>query len=484
MWTTLATYWREITTWAFVIDGLMIVGTIPWVLRIKKDATAALAWCLLILLVPVFGAILFVILGYQSVHKPLARKKTHRRLFRHISRNPNSSRLVQRPENSASTTWEDMDRLAGRLDAYPLTRGNAVTLFNEGTPFFDDLFAKVAAAQHHIHIEIYIFEYDTIGRKLLHALAEKARQGVQVRLLYDAVGTRGLWWWRLRELRKAGGKAEDFLPVSILRRRFRVNLRNHRKIIVIDGRIAYTGGMNIGDEYAGRGRLGEWRDTMLRLEGPAVQSLQDTFAEDWSFAAGESIRGEQFENPATSAGDVDVQVIESGPDQDLKSIREIYFAAVLKARQKLWITSPYYIPDAGLRDAMGLAGRTGIEVKLIVPLHADHFTVHYATQYYLPELLAAGVQVYAYTKGFIHAKVVIADGQWASVGTANFDNRSLALNFEINCLIYSQSKIAELESAFERDLSHSIRLDAATFARRPLSSKLAENVCRLFSPVL
>ena len=484
MWNTLTIYWREITTSFAVIDAILIVGVIPWILRIKKDSTSALAWCLLVILLPVFGAILFVMLGYQSLDKPLARKKKHRRAYRDGGQNGYSSRRGPQSDSAADTTWEGMDHLASRLDAYPLTHGNAVTFFNEGTPFFEDLFAAVQAARHHIHIEIYIYEYDEIGRKLLEMLARKAREGVQVRLLYDAVGTRGLWWWRLRELREAGGKAEDFLPVSVLRRRFRINLRNHRKIIVIDGKLAYTGGMNIGCDYASQGRLGHWRDTMLRIEGPAVESLQSTFAEDWSFACGEQARGDEFEKFEPKAGDIAMQVIESGPDQDLKSIREIYFAAVLKARKKLWITTPYYVPDAGLRDAMRLAGLSGIEVKLIIPLHADHFTVHYATQYYLPELLDAGVQVYTYKKGFIHAKVLIADGEWASVGTANFDIRSLALNFEVNCLIYSQSKIAELEAAFERDLQDSERIDPAAFARRPLSSKLAENFCRLFSPIL
>ncbi len=223
---------------------------------------------------------------------------------------------------------------------------------------------------------------------------------------------------------------------------------------------------------------------MVRIEGPAVDSLQSTFAEDWNFASGESISDEDYAGGESHRGEDLIQVIESGPDQDLKSIREIYFAAVLKARRKLWIITPYYIPDAGLRDAMRLAGRSGIEIKLILPNAADHFHVHYASRYYVPELLEAGVQVYFYTKGFIHSKVLIADGQWASVGTANFDLRSLRLNFEVNCLLYSQPRIAELEAAFERDLADSVRVDAATFARRPVTEKLAENFCRLFSPIL
>ena len=179
-----------------------------------------------------------------------------------------------------------------------------------------------------------------------------------------------------------------------------------------------------------------------------------------------------------------MQVMQSGPDQDVKGIREIYFAAAFKARQRLWITTPYYVPDAGLRDALCLAGRTGIDVRLLLPLRADHWFVFYATRYYLADLLAAGVKVYLYKEGFIHAKVWLADGQWASVGTANLDNRSLALNFEVNCLIYTPSAVEKLERQFERDLENSLQLEPKKFARRPRVGKMLENVCRLLSPIL
>jgi cardiolipin synthase len=299
------------------------------------------------------------------------------------------------------------------------------------------------------------------------------------------MGSRRLGWWRLRKLRRAGGRYEAFLPVSLLRRRIQVNLRNHRKILVLDGKVAFTGGLNIGDEYLGLNRrLGHWRDTSVRLEGPAVESFQRVFIEDWDFAAEESLEGEEYFRAEADVGDDEVQVIQSGPDQEMKSIREIYFAATFKARRRLWITTPYYVPDQGLRDALCLAGLSGIDVRLLLPYRADHYTVHFASFYYLRDLLDAGVKVYLYTNGFIHSKVWLADGKWASVGTANLDNRSLLLNFEVNCLIYTPKVVAELEEQFRQDLEQSIRLDAKTFARRPWAEKLAENVCRLFSPVL
>jgi cardiolipin synthase len=485
-WDAIVTYWKEITAWAAVIDGLLIVFIVPWILAIKKESISALAWCLLVIVLPIFGAIFFVLFGYQNVYRPLKRKRRHRRVFR--ATNPAGRHPVHAEAEQAEDvdrTWEGMGRLASRLDAFPLTDGNQLTFYTEGRPAFDDMFEAIRAAKHHIHVEFFIIQYDNLGRQFLDLLTEKAKQGVQVRLVYDAMGSRRMGWWRLRKLRQAGGRHEAFLPVSLLRRRIQINLRNHRKIVVVDGKVAFTGGLNIGDEYLGLNHyLGHWRDTSVRILGPAVESLQRVFIEDWDFASGESLEGDEYFQAEPQPEGVDVQVIQSGPDQEVKSIREIYFAAMFKARRSLWITSPYYVPDQGLRDALCLAGLSGIDVRLLLPYRADHYAVHFAGLYYLRDLLDAGVKVYQYTNGFIHSKVWLADGKWASVGTANLDNRSLLLNFEVNCLIYTPSVVAELEAQFQRDLEQSIQLDAQVFAKRPMPEKMIENVCRLFSPVL
>jgi cardiolipin synthase len=282
---------------------------------------------------------------------------------------------------------------------------------------------------------------------------------------------------------------------------------------VVDGRVAFTGGLNIGDEYLGKvPRFGFWRDTHLRVEGPAVAGLQRVFVEGWDFAAEEDLRGPEFFPPLKSEGssgrvvsgapslatshhspltthhplldNCTLQVIPSGPDMELKSIREVYFAAVIRAQQRLWIASPYFVPDAGLRDALCLAGYLGIDVRLLCQHHPDKWIPFFASRYYWSDVLAAGVKVYQYTKGMMHSKVVLVDGEWASVGTANLDNRSLHLNFEVNCLIYSPEAVEELEAAFRRDLADSVLLDPKVYARRPLPGRLVENACRLLSPVL
>jgi cardiolipin synthase len=484
-WETLSFYWAEITTWTAVVDLLLVIAVIPWVLSIKKEPTSAIAWSLLVVFLPLFGVLLFILFGYQSVYRPLVRKRRHRSSFR--ATNPSGRQPASGEVASAEpgeTTWEGMGRLATQLDAYPITSGNDLCFYYSGASAFEAMFAAVNAARHHVHVEFYIFDYDSVGREFLKLLTQKAKEGVEVRLLYDAMGTRGLARRRLKEFVTAGGRHAAFLPVNLWRRRFQVNLRNHRKILVIDGKVAFTGGMNIGDDYLDRGPLSPWRDTQVRIEGPSVESLQRIFIEDWDFAYGESIKGAVYFGAEPRPNGAVVQVIHSGPDQDVKGIREVYFAAAFKARRRLWITTPYYVPDAGLRDALCMAGRTGIDVRLLLPRRADHWFVFYATRYYLADLLAAGAKIYLYKDGFIHAKVWLADGQWASVGTANLDNRSLALNFEVNCLIYTPSVVAELERQFECDLENAVQLEPMKFARRPRVSKMLENVCRLLSPIL
>jgi cardiolipin synthase len=264
-----------------------------------------------------------------------------------------------------------------------------------------------------------------------------------------------------------------------------VNLRNHRKIVVIDGRVGFTGGMNIGDEYLGLNHyFGYWRDEFLRLEGPAVAGLQRIFTEDWDFARQEPLDGDAYFPELPPAGDAAVQVVESGPDQEINSIREVFFGAILSARERVWIASPYFVPDAGLLDALRLARYRGIDVRILSLLKPDHYLPFFAAHYYWTGMLAAGVKVYQYSKGMMHAKLMMVDGKWAFAGSANFDNRSLHLNFEAGCMLHTPRLVAELEEQFRRDLQDAIPLETQKYAKRPLPHQLIENACRLFSPLL
>jgi cardiolipin synthase A/B len=472
----------EITAIANVV---LLVVTIPWVLMTKRDSTSAVAWCLLVFFVPILGSIFFVLFGYQHIHRKLKKKRKHKKMFG-LTHGGLPAEAGGGPEGSViDSAWQGMSGLATRMGAFPAAAGNQVTFFHEGSSAWAAIQEAVASARHHIHLEYFIFQPDETGQALLNLLTEKAKQGVQVRLLLDAMGSRRLRRRHLQSLRDAGGKCYEFLSLNPLRRRIQVNMRDHRKILIVDGRVAFTGGLNIGDEYLGKvPRFGFWRDTHLRLEGPAVAGLQRVFVEGWDFAAEEDLRGTEYFPPPATKGTSVVQIIQSGPDQELKSIREVYFAAILQARRRLWIASPYFVPDAGLRDALCLAGYLGLDVRLLCQFHPDKWIPFFAGRYYWSDVLATGVKVYQYSKGMMHSKVMLVDGEWASVGTANLDNRSLHLNFEVNCLLYSPTDVAELESAFRHDLTDSILLDYRVFDRRPLPERLVENACRLLSPVL
>ena len=481
---SLADYWQELTGWLALLDLVLVVLTFAWILHLKKEPISAIAWCLTVLLLPYLGILLFYFFGYQSIHRPLNRKRRHSRAYR--LREPGGRGLPSDGTAAeADSNWEALARYAQRVDAFPLTGGNRVEFYSEGRPAFDSMLAAIAAAREHIHIEFFIFRPDDTGKLFVNALAERARNGVEVRLLYDAIGSHSLRSRILRPLQEAGGKVRAFLPLNPLRRRMQINLRNHRKILVVDGKIGFGGGYNIGDEYLGKNPFfGHWRDTFYRLEGPAVPSLQRVFAEDWDFASGEHLKDSKYFPHVPGDGSVKVQVASSGPDQEIKTIREVYFAAILKARRRLWIATPYFVPDAGLRDALCWAGRSGIDVRLLCPFRPDKWVPFLAARYYWPDMLDAGVKVYQYTKGFMHTKMMLIDGAWASVGSANFDNRSLHLNFEVTCLFYTPEAVAELEQQFQRDLASSIRLDPEVYAQRPYMSRLAENACRLLSPIL
>jgi cardiolipin synthase A/B len=472
-------WWHGLEVQLTAMAGaLSIILTIPWILMTKKEATSAIAWCLVVFMLPILGTLFFVIFGYQHVHRPLRRKREHRKQF-HARDGDDAAEPGTPPEQKT------MAALARRFGASPLIGGNHVQLFHDGTLAFETLLEAIERARHHIHLEYFIIQPDSAGDALFLRLIERARAGVEVRVLYDAMGSRRLKKRHLRRLAEAGIRSSVFLPLNPLRRRIQINMRDHRKIAVIDGEVAFTGGLNVGDEYLGLvDRFGYWRDSHLRLEGPAVGALQRIFIEDWDFAAGETLSGTDYLPELSNAGEHAVQVIASGPERDLNGIRELYFAAILQAQKRLWIASPYFVPDGGLRDALCLAAYRGVDVRLLGQHHPDKWIPYFAGRYYWADILAAGGQVYQYTNGMMHSKVILVDDQCASVGSANLDNRSLHLNFEVNCLLYSPELVSELSRAMEVDFERSIELDWPVYQKRPLTGRVIENSCRLLSPLL
>jgi cardiolipin synthase len=473
-----ATFWQDITGWLVLLEVVLTVGTLVAVMHLKREPMSAIAWSLTVLLVPFLGALLFLVFGYQTIHRRLVQRKQRGKAYKQFtSRADGTSAGVPDP-------WAVLARLGHIGGGFPVTSGNAVTLYHDGAAAFEAMIGAIERAEHHVHVQFFIFRSDDLGKRFIDALCACARRKVEVRLLVDSVGSYNLPSRLLRRLKNEGGKVASFLP---LLNPFRINLRNHRKILVVDGRIGFAGGLNVGDEYLGlKPKFGYWRDTHFRLEGPAVEGLQHTLLEDWYFTTSEAVKGElYFPAPKAGApGTVLAQVVASGPDSDFKAIRETYVAAILRARERVWIASPYFVPDAGLRDALLLAAYSGVDVRLLGLFRPDKWLPFLAARYYWTDMLAAGVKVYQYTRGMMHSKFVLVDGEWASVGSANADNRSLFLNFELNCQFFDAAVVHELEDAYLKDLEWSVRLNPDQYAGRPLLGRLAENACRLFSPVL
>jgi cardiolipin synthase len=466
-----------------ILHVLIVLLVVPAVLLTKKDSTSAIAWCLAVILLPFVGTLLFWEFGYNYLYRVARRKRRHAAAYR--SEHPPRTGSATRGPAVAETDSHELAILASRADAFPLSRGNNVALYHQTQAAFEALLAAIALARHHVHAEFFILRDDATGRRFIEALAERARAGVEVRLLYDAWGSFWLKQSTLAPLRAAGGQVQAFLPLSPLRSYLHFNLRNHRKIAVIDGTIGFTGGMNIGDEYLGQNAyFGYWRDSFVRLDGPVVAGLQRIFSEDWAFSGQDALNGEVYFPAAEPVGNDSVQIAAAGPDQEINCIREIYLMAITGARHRLWMASPYFIPDAGLSDALRLARYRGVDVRLLSILRPDHYLSYYAGRYYWTELLRIGVKVYQYRKGMMHSKLMLVDGRWAMIGSANLDHRSLNLNFEVGCMLYTPERVQELEAAYQRDLEDSLILEHDAFVARSSFIRVLENGCRLLTPNL
>lgn len=468
--------WEEIAGWLVLLDLALVVGTVLAVLHFKRETQSAIAWVLTIVLLPFAGAVLFWLFGYQTVHRRLLRKKVRSIAYKALAARPGRAPADVPPR------WDVLARLGHHRDGFPVTNGNAVELYHDGVDAYRAVLAALETAKHHVHAQFFICKSDATGKRFIEALRACARRGVRVRLLVDSVGSYALSSRLLSTLKRDGGSVANFLP---LWNPLRVNLRNHRKILVVDGRVGFSGGLNVADEYIHKNpKFGYWRDTHFRLAGPAVFGLQDTFLEDWYFTTQEAVTGDAYFPHIDPCGHALAQVVASGPDDDFKAIRETYVSAILRARERVWVASPYFVPDAGLRDALVIAARSGVDVRFLGLFRPDKWIPFLAARYFYSDLLAAGAKVYQYTRGMMHSKYVLVDGEFASIGSANADNRSLFLNFELNCQFFDTGIAREMEGAFLRDLKDSIRLDAARFAERPFVSRLAENAARLFAPVL
>ena len=374
---------------------------------------------------------------------------------------------------------------AEKMARVPLTNGNNVTLLVDGDATFASIFEGIDAAEEYVLVQFYIVRDDELGRQLQSRLIARAQSGVRVLFLYDEIGSLGLSDSYIEGLRSADVEIFPFHSRKGSGNRFQLNFRNHRKTVVVDGRIAWIGGHNVGDEYLGRDpTFGRWRDTHIRVEGPAVIGAQLAFVEDWRWATDKLPGGLSWTPHITADGEAQVLVIASGPADEMETASLMYTQAIHSATRRIWIASPYFVPDDAIVQALQLAGLRGVDVRILIPEKADSTLVTLAAYSFFTDVKAAGVKIYRYQDGFLHGKVMLIDDNVATVGTANFDNRSFRLNFEITTVVFDADFAGNVERMFQNDFSASRLMEQDEYDNKPYWFKLAVRTARLAAPIL
>lgn len=442
----------------------------------RHSPTSTIAWLMVVLFIPLLGFIFYLLFGvYFPKNRNLdALKATV------LASDPEETNDPIGFQNPASLAhYWDLIRLNLASSASVLSNDNTVEMFSDGKRLFTAFFGNLAKAQLSIYLESYIIRDDDLGRQLREILTDRASHGVEVKLLYDGLGSAGLPKDFFTSLTAAGAQVVIFFPPRSF---IHVNYRNHRKIGIIDGHTAFLGGFNVGNEYLGLSKLGYWRDLHLCMRGSAVEPLALRFMLDWKLAGGGAVALPP--SSASSCGDVALQIVSSGPGAKWPAIMDSYLKIITTAKSHIVIETPYLVPPPSLLDALRMASLSGVEVKIIVPQKPDHPFVHWVTQSYFEELLQAGVRIFTYANGFIHSKAITADGTISCIGTANFDVRSFRDNYEVNAVIYNQGVTRRLEEIIAEDLRCCTEVRLQDHWQRGRADRVKEVFCRLLSPLL
>lgn len=469
-WLTGITFFFTLLQWALVPHLLA---------QRNKSPNAILAWLWAILLFPIAGGVFYLLVGSARVER------------RHARRASDIDKQVRQklPAEGGCEILGDLKELA-IINGFPSVAGNDCDVLPDGTVFFPLLLEAIQSARHHIHTEFYIWANDKTGVMVRDALAEAAKRGVEVRILLDEMGSLAARRSFFKPVLDAGGKFSWFNTFAPLKGRFHLNLRNHRKLLIVDGQVAFTGGMNVGSEYWMGRRVGPrrrepaYRDVGVRLRGPVVEQLAEVFAQDWFFATGETLyAGVYYPDPEVRGG-VEVQVVPGGPDNDLNEIQLTTLAMLQRAKRSIRIMTPYFVPENALLSALQLAAMRGVEVSIIVPAKGDHAYLTHVTRAYYDDLLPYGIKIYEYQPRLLHAKVTVIDGRVSMCGSANMDVRSLRINFELNVVLAGEGTGRQFQRLFENNLKESKEITEELYRQRPFRHKLAEVVFRPLASLL
>lgn len=463
---------------------LNLISALSLIFIERKEPTTTWAWLIILIVLPGIGFILYLLLGQNlSRQKIFREKKISDKIKRYKLRVNNE---INNFNSEINENYEDLILMNYNHSGAVYTIGNYVETYVNGEDKFRDLFNDIKLAKSFIHIEYYIFRYDDLGKRLIELLRQKAKDGVEVRLLIDGMGSKLINKKIIREIQSYGIKIAVFFPGILPHINTRINYRNHRKIVVIDGEIGYVGGFNVGNEYVNKGKQFKfWRDTHIRIKGEAVNELNNRFILDWDYASGENLGNMSMYFPVPEvAGDVGIQIVSSGPDHMEEYIKNSYMKIINNAKNYVYIQTPYLVLDSPMMEALKISALSGVDVRIIVPDKPDHFFMEWMLSANIGLLIEYGIKIYRYGNGFIHSKTIVADGEVCSIGTANLDIRSFKLNFEVNAFIYDERVSKEQENIFLEDQSKSKLVNKEDYDKRSKNLKIKESLIRLLAPIL
>ena len=472
-----------------ILTALLVIGylatwlLIPWVL-LKRTVhpSASVAWIMAIIFIPFLGPLICVLFGVTRWERRTPEK---REASATIDREIPSEAYEHRLQEDQLGDWAMLARVVTHLTGLRVMSHNHVEILPDTDRSAELIEQIIRQARQWIHIEFYIWHHDKLGTRLRDLLIEKAREGVEVRLLFDGVGSMDIGRKFLKPMQDAGVHTASFTPGPKLANLLTLNLRNHRKIVICDGQVGVTGGMNIGDEYVRKTqRYGYWRDTQLLVRGPTVAQFQQVFAQDWFYATGEALTPVKYYPKPQRSGDVPAMVVSDGPDNDVDVYYSLMVAAIGMAKERVTLGTPYFVPPEGLAVALESAAQRGVRVRIMVADRGNFLWTLKAGQSYYDNLLSSGAEIYEYQKGIYHPKTLTVDGQWSLVGTPNCDFRSFILNFEVAVALFDSESAATLEAQFEQDLQYADRIDPEAWRSRSKAAMLQERFWRLFAPLL
>lgn len=468
-----------------LIITLNIIFSFSLIFIERKDPTTTWAWLLIMILLPGLGFIIYLLLGQNLSRERLFKEKTE--VDEHKRRELASQFTEDSQGHHGGVEFLDLRRMNYNHSGAKYTTRNDIEIYFDGEDKFNRLLEDLRSAKKYIHIQYYIFRKESVGKEIIKILEEKASKGVKVRFLVDSMGSYSLTKRSLKKLIKNGGQFEIFFPGILPHINTRINYRNHRKLVIIDGEYGYTGGFNVGKEYVNQDeKIGFWRDTHIRIRGEAVNDLNERFLLDWCYASGEKISDftSFYPKKPYSDGDVGIQIVTSGPDHKEEYIKHAYIKMINNAKKNVYLQTPYFVPDEPMLEALKLAALSGVDVRIIIPGKPDHVFMKWAASAYIGDIIEAGGKVYTYENGFIHSKTMVVDGQVSSIGTANMDIRSFKLNFEVNAFIYDDRVGKAMEEQFFEDINDSEFITKVEYNNRSNWLKMKESIIRLLSPIL